>query len=167
MPGSDVLLTIAELAVAFAGFASIVVLFQHRDPASWPPAVPVRLRAMVESSLATLYGALLPFLLHHLGLTEPELWAWSSVAIAVALVVVGVAFYRRALPHLPSGNLSRTFTLAVASVAVLVVLLQLANAIGFVFRPSFGPYLAGVIWSLVVASLVFLRMVVHPIRDLE
>ena len=60
MVGGDVLLTLAEVSVAFAGFSSVVVLFVHRDPANWPPAVPARLRAMVESSLGTLYASLLP-----------------------------------------------------------------------------------------------------------
>ena len=163
MTGSDVLLTVAELAVAFAGFASIVVLFQHRDPSRWPAAVPVRLRAMVESSLGTLYGALMPFPLHAIGLEGETLWATSSAAVIVALVVVGIVFYRRASPHLPSGELSRRFTLTIAAFTALVVLIQLGNAIGFPFGSGFGLYLIAVLWALLVASIMFLRMVVRPI----
>jgi hypothetical protein len=161
--GSEILLTIAELSVAFAGFSSIVVLFQHRDPANWPAAVPVRLRAMVESSFATLYGSLLPLVLHHLGLEGPSLWAVSSGFVSLVLLGVGFSFYRRAQPHLPTGDLSRKFTFTLTIVTVPIVALQLLNTTGLLFTPRFGPYLLAVVWSLVVASLIFLRMVVSPI----
>lgn len=162
MTGSDVLLTVAELAVAFAGFASIVVVFQHGRPSSWPPAVPVRLQAMVESSLGTLYATLFPFGLHALGVTGPTLWAISSAAAGVTLIAVGLLFYLRARPHLPEGELKPAFTFGLAGANVLVVGLQVVNALGIGMEPSFGPFLVATLFSLVVASLVFLRMVVPP-----
>ena len=163
MEGADVLLTIAELAVAFAGFASIVTLFQHRDPASWPASVPVRLRAMVEASLGTLYGALFPFLLHHMGLTGDALWRAASAAGLVGFAYMSVSMLLRARPQLPSGEMSTRFTYGLGAVALAIAALLACNVAGAPFPPGFGPYLAAVVYSLVVASFVFLRMIVRPI----
>ena len=162
MIGSEVLLTIAEVAVAFAGFASIVVAFQHGEPSSWPPAVPVRLRAMVESSLGTMFCSLLPFQLHYWGIDGAALWRASSAISSLALAILTVVFYKRARPFLGEG-LSTTFTLTVAAVALAVIVLQLSNVLGMPAPANFGNYLAAILWSLGVTAMVFLRLVIYPI----
>ena len=162
MVGSDVLLTIAELSIAFAGFASIVVAFQHGEPSTWPPAVPVRLRAMIESSLGTMFCSLLPFLLYYWGIDGAALWSASSAIASAALAILTVIFYQRARPFL-GGGLSKTFTFTVAAVAVVVIVLQISNVLGVPAPANFGNYLAAIIWSLGVAAMVFLRLVIHPI----
>ncbi|MEN8184352.1 MAG: hypothetical protein ABFS46_17640 [Myxococcota bacterium] len=162
MIGADVLLTIAEVSVAFAGFASVVVLFQHRDPVKWSPRVVVRLRTMIESSLCALLLALLPFALHHLGLSGEQLWGWSSGLAAGALVLLSSAVVRRSLRFIRSRELSRPFAFATFGVNVLVFGALVLNAAGVLFQREFGPYLLGVIWALAFASLMFLRVVVFP-----
>jgi hypothetical protein len=162
LQGADVLLTIAEVAVAFAGFASVVVLFQHRDPTNWPAAVVVRLRTMIEGSLTTLFSALLPFVLHHFGLAGPALWATSSVVLALALVASGARVYRRSRVPLATGQLGRSFSVAVIAITALVCLALLLNAVGIGFHRGFGPYFLGVVWTLAFASLMFLRVATFP-----
>jgi hypothetical protein len=161
--GADVLLTIAEIAVAFAGFASIVVLFQHRDPGRWPAAVVVRLRTMIEGSLVTLFSALLPIVLHHLGLSGGTLWSVCSVALALGYAVFGGLVWRRSRAALAGGQLSPAFSAAVAGVTVALGAGLLLNAADLVFHRTFGAYLAGVAWALVFASLMFLRLAAFPI----
>ena len=162
MQGADVLLTIAEVAVAFAGFASVVVLFQHRDLNRWPAAVVVRLRTMIEGSLTALFSALLPFVLHHLGLAGDGLWAISSLVLALAYVAFGTLVWRRSRGALASGELSRFFSVTVAAISIFVFAALLLNASGIIFHRAFGAYLVGVSWALVFASLMFLRVVVLP-----
>jgi hypothetical protein len=161
--GADVLLTIAEVAVAFAGFASVVVLFQHRDPHRWPPAVVVRLRTMIEGSLVTLFSALLPCVLHQLGLADDPLWAASSLVLALAYVAFGAVVWQRSRAPLASGQLSRGFSATVGAISTLVLAALLLNAAGVVFLRASGAYLVGVTWTLVFASLMFLRVVIFPI----
>ena len=163
MQGSDVLLTIAELAVAFAGFSSIVVVFQHRDPAQWSPAISMRLRAMIEGSLGALYAALLPFALEGLGMQGVVLWRAASAGAFLALAIQGAVLFRRARALLPQGELKRGFTFGTAAVNLLVMALLLANSAGALGPPGYGPYVVAVIWGLVVASLVFLRLMLHPL----
>ena len=165
MQGSDVLLTIAEVAVAFAGFASIAVLFQHRDPRQWPPEVVVRLRTMIESSLATLFTALLPFALFHLGLADQALWAASSLLLALILVGYGGRVWALSRRSLAAGRLSRAFTATNGAIALLLTVALLLNSAGVLFQRSFGPYLVAVLWNLGFTSLMFLRVVVVPNRS--
>ncbi len=51
MSESDVLLTIAEVAVAFAGFASLVGVLGQRSSADDPRVIGLRMRGMLLSSL--------------------------------------------------------------------------------------------------------------------
>lgn len=162
MQGADVLLTIAEVAVAFAGFASIVVLFQHRDPAKWPQAVVVRLRTMIEGSLAALFSALFPFVLHHLGLPAKPLWALSSLVLAAGYVAFTGLVWRRSRGPIARRELSRSFSASVGAISVFVFVMLVLNAADIVFHRGFGVYLVGVSWTLVFASLMFLRVVVFP-----
>jgi hypothetical protein len=160
--GADVLLTIAEVAVAFAGFASIVVLFQHRDPLRWPPAVVVRLRTMIEGSLVTLFSALLPFILFHFGMNGEALWATCSLLFAASICANAVLIWRRSKVPLSGGHLSRSFTITVGVITAFVLAALILNSAGLVFPRTFGPYLVGVAWNLVFASLMFLRVVILP-----
>lgn len=162
MEGADVLLTIAEVAVAFAGFASVVVLFQHRDPESWPVSLVVRLRTMIEGSLVTLFSALLPFVLHHLGLDGAQLWMLASLALAFGYAGFGTLVWRRSRSALGAGQLSPGFSAGVAVVSASLLAALLVNATGAVFARPFGAYLLAVTWTLVFASLMFLRVVVFP-----
>ena len=73
--GGDLLLTIAEVALAFAGFSSIVAVFQHRSQESWTLLQAGRLRQMLVFSLLTMLLAFLPFGLAHWGLAPPLLWS--------------------------------------------------------------------------------------------
>jgi len=160
--GADVLLTIAELAVAFAGFASVVVLFQHRDPGHWPAAVGIRLRTMIESSLVTLFAALLPFVLHHLGLAGPSLWTICSLALAIGTTAFALRIWRRSREVVASGGLSGAFSAAMGALTACVVVVLVLSAADVGPARGFGPYLLGVTWSLVFASLMFLRMAAFP-----
>lgn len=162
MQGADVLLTIAEVAVAFAGFASVVVLFQHRDPRRWPPAVVVRLRTMIESSLVTLLSSLLPFALFHFGLADQALWATASFLLALGLVAYSGRVWALARTPLAAGHLSRSFTATNGAVALVLTVALLLNAGGIFLHRRFGPYLVAVIWGLGFTSLMFLRVVILP-----
>lgn len=161
MTGADVLLAIAEAAVALAGFASVVVLFQHRDPTHWPPFVVVRLRSMIELGFATLFFALAPFAPHHLGASAQTTWAGCSALLAVGGAVLFAVVYRRSRPFLGRG-LSPGFSGVVGLVTAIVLGLQVLNVFGWIVARGFGAYLVGVLWLLAFAALMFLRLVAFP-----
>ena len=162
MEGADVLIGCAEIAVAFAGFASIVVLFQHRDPAHWPAYIVLRMRSMIEVSVAALVFALVPFVFYHAGAPPPLTWRLSSGALALVVTLIAARVFQRSRPLLGAGGLDPRFASGVAATTALAFALLLLNAIGYPFGPGFAAYLTGVLWLIVFAGLMFLRLVVLP-----
>ena len=83
--------TIAEVAVALAGFAALVAIFRQRATGSWTPAALSALRFMIELSITLVIVALFPLPLYLLGLDEPVLWSVSSGIYAfVSLAILAL-----------------------------------------------------------------------------
>lgn len=161
MEGSDILLSVCGLSIAFAGFVSIAVRFQHPDQKEWPAHVVVRFRNMIEVSLSSLFFAIFPFVLFHLGLSGSRLWATASAVLIVGLSLVTLRVYRRARPYIGAG-LGHGFTRLTLFLTALVLTAQLLNVLGQMPVPRFGVYLIGVFWVLFFAAIQFLRLVVLP-----
>lgn len=69
----DILYALASVAVTFAGFSGVVVVFPLRDAPKWLPTEIRMLRLLVADSLIVLFLALLPIVL--------SLGSWSEDAI--------------------------------------------------------------------------------------
>ncbi len=81
MPESEVLLTIAEVAVAFAGFASLVGILGQGTSADDPRVIGVRMRGMLLSSLIVVAFSIFPILLARYGASLDVIWTASSLAV--------------------------------------------------------------------------------------
>jgi len=119
---TDYLFLIAELAAAFAGFTAIVSVLDARGDSRKRALDVIRLRAMLEASLATIALALLPSLLLQVGLGEAA-WRWAS---AIGSLVVGVLYaaqvrrgFTRELKNTPGYSLVFARFLAVMGIAGL------------------------------------------------
>ncbi len=64
MRDADLFLTIAEVAVAFAGFASLVGILGQRSSRDDPRVLGVRMRGMILFSLLAVAFSLVPFAFH-------------------------------------------------------------------------------------------------------
>ncbi len=71
---SESLSLVAELAIALAGFASIVAIIGRRQARDDATMDAIRLRGMLEFSLLAAAFALLPLLPFHAGLSENSTW---------------------------------------------------------------------------------------------
>ncbi|MDX1393917.1 MAG: hypothetical protein R3195_05990 [Gemmatimonadota bacterium] len=78
MEQHDTLLTLAEIAAAFVGFSTIVVVFRS----SRSELQRLRLRGVAEIGIATLVGSFLPIIATGAGLEEPAVWRASSLVFA-------------------------------------------------------------------------------------
>ncbi len=157
----DILLTMAELALGFAGFASIVVAFRRRDAEPWNDPDAFAYRGMLRSSLFACFFALLPFPIGAFGASDRADWALSSGALALYVaytIRVLVAFVR--VVGLPQGV--RRYFISISFGYAACGILQVLNAADIVFHRSFPPYLLGVSWLLAVAGINFFRLVVIP-----
>jgi hypothetical protein len=163
----ETLLTLAEVSIGLAGFAGIVVVF-GRGPGALPPADSLRLAALVGASLGTLFLSLMPIVLNALGLSEPELWQWSSaimVIFAVPAHVIGLLRIRRI-----ASEMLEVVPFHLIAVGVFLLLgnlaAQVCNSVGAPWLPSFGVYLSGLILYLGFAAFQFARLLfVRPGRS--
>ncbi len=157
----DVLLTIAEVAIAVLGFAAIVTALRHRSGQRADLLTQYRIRVMIAMSAAALLFSFLPFVFRATGLSESSVASVSSALFAVALAIAvgrGLAIQRR---HFGSLFLSETRlfdVLGLTSVALLIGALSLRSA-GLLPQLGFAPYVAGLLFFLFMAIQVFVRIV--------
>ena len=168
MTGADALLTTAEVAVAFAGFASVVTVFRRREDGSWEPPDVVRFQLMITASLSVVFFALLPFALEFFGPREPIIWATASVVLASYLVVLLGLIMRRTVSLLSSRALSPFVAWPFLGGGLLVIVLQVLNAAGLGPDRELGPYFLGLLYLLVLSGVSFARLLPigrHPFTE--
>ena len=157
MDAQGTLEVIAEISIAFTGFAGIVgalapgrLKAEHRQ--IWLP-----FWAMIEWGLGTLFAALFPMLPHHLGASDPLVWSLSSVFVVLLLVRHGIfsspQFLRAARDpshlHLPGIEVSLRVVFA------LTLVTQVLNAVGVGLSHSVGGFLVGLYGLIVISALNF------------
>ena len=168
MQDKDVLLTLGEIAVAFAGFASIAILFRRPDRDAWEPEFALRYRGMLASSLFACVFAFLPLILGRFDLSSLALWSSCSALLLTyctyrmaANVPASVRIFAQRGERLP-----QDYSVSIA-IGALVVILQLGNIIGMPFGRGPAPYLAGVALLVAIAGTNFFALVTVPRPTLE
>ena len=85
MSESDILLTLAEVSVAFAGFASLVGVLGQRASVADPRVIGLRMRGMLLGSLLVVGFSIFPILLDLYGASMTLTWRGSSLALLLAI----------------------------------------------------------------------------------
>jgi hypothetical protein len=157
--GGEALSTIAQVGLGLAGFTGILVALGRTQTAFSRPEV-LRLLLLLVSSFGAVFLALLPFALHESGVGDVACWRLSSVALAaftsVSLAYLGYQIQRHRSEF---GQLFSTAVFVIVGTgSVLMVVLQLANALGLGAPPRSGSFLFGLLWLLFIASLQFARI---------
>jgi hypothetical protein len=155
----DILLTLAEVSVAFAGFAGVVAVFGRRDPGTWSFADRFRFFALVYSSLSSLLLCVLPFGLFAFGIAESSVWRSLSTLAALCSIVVFVLALRRLRAASSSDRAGFTWIVMPVSISIGAAVLAL-NVYNATVSATFGPFLLAVIFLLVASSFLFARMLV-------
>ena len=76
----------AQIAVALAGFAGVVVVFRREAVHEWSGIDKLRLRLLLANSIVPLGLSMLGLLLITIKPRPPEIWRWCSVILLVATV---------------------------------------------------------------------------------
>jgi hypothetical protein len=161
---ASVLESIAEVAIALAGFGGIAAGLGYRAREEWSSEDRLRLISLAVISLAVVFACFLPYVTHHLGSTAP--WRMAS-ALYLPMPTLGLVyqvwFARRGLP----AGYSRIAALLVFAARISSSALLLTVALGYAGPREFGFYLSAVLLALFQASLFFVRLLVASFPSSE
>ena len=157
MDYSETLLTIAELAVALAGFAGLITVIGRDRHSKSTVADALRLRMMLELALTAAAFALLPLPFIRPEIYEPELWRLASgIHIIAGIGITGFGVYRyRTVGPDPD---PRSISVSVSGLAAIAIFVNLYNVLGVDAANAFYLYLASLLLSLGVAGLKFIAV---------
>jgi hypothetical protein len=150
---SDTLLTIAEIAVALAGFASLVSIIGRRQNDASSAADSIRLQMMLEVAFRNAAFALLPLPFLQLAPSDPIVWRISSGLYIVATVAY---FLLRMRPSDRTGE--RWHVVSLRILISISVIAALANVLGLGGSNAFSLYLANLLLGLTAAGVTFLSV---------
>lgn len=160
----DLLLVIAQLSVAFAGFACLASALSARNHGDETRVDAGRLINMLVVSLCTAMLALVPFIPTLFGFAEKLVWRSSAVTAFGTLVLFapGVVTRTKRMQQYAGFNMrSNAVNFGLAAMA----------AFGFGFcafglpalRPS-ASFVAGLVALLLICAIVFFRVIASLLR---
>jgi len=157
---SEELLTLAELAIALAGFSGVVVAFGQRGEMT--PLDRWRFAALLSISMSAAVLAFLPSVLHLLGISGSFLWRMSS-AVYLCVAVLHLTFFAPRLLRTArelDAPTSSAFLVASFLLAALNLSLQLLNVLGWPSPPNAAFFISGLIVWLVLGAASFGSLVI-------
>jgi drug/metabolite transporter (DMT)-like permease len=162
MEPGEILSTTAQIAVALAGFAGVVVVFRRQSVHEWSPIDKFRLRLLLINSVFPLVLCMIGLLLLSVRPEPPGIWRWCSGVAFVVLLLFGIMTmtgYRRLdLLRLQGAHANLSFYFF-ATLGIGSDLLQLYNA---ALLSAFWPFFTGIVFQLVAAIFQFARMILSP-----
>jgi hypothetical protein len=165
MQNGNLFLTIAEVAVAFAGFASIVSVLGERRSDVPNHVNAVRMRGMILSSLLAVAFSLLPFLLYSYGLDGANLWRTSSGILFLPTAAFAFSLVRRIRALRPRtgqrSNLRRWFFYLPLVTFAATLFACALNVLGGWSAKAVAIYLTSVALLLFISGLAF-SLIVLP-----
>ena len=153
MDGSEYMYTAAEVGVALAGFAALVISFRQREGSALSDLDRLVTANLVERGLMAALFSFLPILLFGLGLSPRWVWFFSSGAFATygAFAVIRSIRSRK----LSGGLVAPMGFYILVTVGLLNVALQVCHALELGLRQSAWWYLVAVTWLLISAGYRF------------
>jgi hypothetical protein len=164
MEEGENLRTLAEVAIALAGFTGVVAVLGRRASGAWPPLDLLRLHMLLATSVGVLMLSFIPALLEALNISGTSLW---QIANFIQLVIhsaglVVLAGRVRKLDASQWPRVERLWTLILIPISLSLILAQLLNVLGALAGIGFFIYFSGLLYLLLVAVLHFvLLLVVH------
>lgn len=156
LPEMDELYSVAEIAIAIAGFAAIVASFKRRADGSWDGVAGNYFNGMLIHSTTAVLFCVLPALLGAFLSSPQTVWAIASSMLGIQILVHATIIVR-----LPASGLG---TRLLMMIGALVAALQAYNAL---VRAEFEPYLVGILWHVMHAGGLFVSLVWVPAEEID
>jgi hypothetical protein len=163
MEPGEALATAAQIAVALAGFAGVVVAFRSRSLHDWSPRDKFRLWLLLGNALLPLFACLFGMLLLTIKPAPLSIWHWCS-GFSLLLSIPFAFSSRRRLSELGPTVIKEmgAFRYVFYTVSILglaVGLLQLYNAL---VSGVFWLFYATIMFQLAIGALQFALMILLP-----
>ena len=164
MEARDLLLTIAEVAIAFAGFASLAAVVSTRSE-KMKTLKAIRFRSLLMSSLTTVALCFVPFVPPYYGFSESASWTISSVFLVASVTLVNLALTRISLSGglgvNPTG-LPRSYIIMWATLAWIPVVLASLSVVGV--GDYVGNFVVALLAMLMTSALAFMRVIISMLE---
>ncbi len=155
----QLLQTISEISIAFAGFSGLVVALR-KSPGPLTNIQTYRLRVLLGLAFGAMFLSMLPELLMSAGIPPQQLWVYSS-AVALIYSMVFIAWWllasRRIMKFVPE-IFSGSAVSRMAAGHVAIILLLVATTASLFGDNSSAAYMTALIWYLMHAAQQFSRM---------
>ena len=159
MQDVDLLIAIAQLAVALAGFTGVASMLRASQSSAQVRAQSERLRGMLEMALIVGGAALLPIVLDRAGIDEAIAWRIAATLFLVTAVPSTVLGIRRAIRvNRDAGTPERSnvrWTVFVIAMALSIVTALVSGIIGVM--PMAAGYVVALYVLLVWSGVLFSR----------
>ena len=154
----EILSAAAQIAVALAGFAGVVVVFRRESVHEWSRIDKFRLRLLLGNSVFPLAYSLFAMFLLTLKPPPESIWRWCSGFAAVCQIPFAITSIkrRRTLSSAEFKAVSKIVFYPLFALASAVLLLQFYN---LAVLNSFWPFFAGIFVHLMGAMVQFVRLV--------
>ena len=157
MPESDILLTVAELSVAFAGFATLAGVLGKPRSAEAAYMNASRLRGMLESAVLALVFALIPFVPILFGLEIDLSWRLAAGAFLLANGARQFFLFRR-LPIIRVAGASTIWLNIILVAQTVSSFVLLGVAVGLAGEHASAAYVLSLFITLFASAVFFLRL---------
>ena len=153
----------AQIAVAMAGFAGVVVAFRKDSGHTWGEVETFWLRLLLLNSILPLAFSMFGLFLLTVPDVAPAVWRWCS-GFAALFLFPFAAMIVRTLVRLAPGQLvaaggTRFTSYSLFTILTVVCLLQLFNV---AILAAFWPFFGSIVALLFGAMYQFVRLVLSP-----
>ena len=155
----DTLLSLAEVAIALAGFSAIVVVLKRGVEGKWSALHADQFNGMVIHAICAVVFCLLPMLLN-IVIQDVSTTFHILCAVLGAQVIghsLGVMFFS-------TTSKSARFSLAFGT---LIGIAQFLVFTDWGVQREYEIYLTGIVWHIIQAGMLFVTLVWIPVRSIE
>lgn len=154
---TDILYTLAEIAVALAGFSAIIGVLSTRKESTDLRTNALRLQVMLETCFMVAAAALVPVIINHFGVDTPLLWRIAS-ALFLCIAIPFEFVARRRTKDLPDMTLTgwniNTVNWALSIGADLILIAILFGVVGS-YSEAF--YSVALFSQITLAGILFIQ----------
>jgi hypothetical protein len=158
---SEHLSTIAEVAIALAGFSALVAVLAGQPERGKARLDGLRLQIMLESSLLVVAFALFPIVPAKFGISPEATWRISAIVYLAVDIPLTILSAKRILPvrrlYTAHDRADRATSVAVQALGYGADLAMLTVVLGIVSQLSAAFYFLGLYMVLLLAGILFLR----------